>query len=321
MDEGKGRENWINEDLAAALRTMYESYAAESERWERDRTDSQVPAIVAVASAIANADGLFRYIAGYENDDGIIAGGQLGGLLSNADGGAWRATPRTILIHSEMEAEDGKTVASIVKPIRTLANTYRERYPSARLSEDRRDRRRPAEGTDYEVLRRALNTVGKPGEPGEGVRCVVSVGMITEGWDARTVTHTVGFRAFGESVRRRGVEAVLDDGAPLKLYIPFQECETRREHVCETVKSESSHAVCDSGWEVSVARKLDLRDDVIGWVRNERLNRFIPWPDESEQSAIWRRCSPDFAARVDDGNGGVLNLAIEVKWEEREQAA
>jgi type III restriction enzyme len=39
--------------------------------------------------------------------------------------------------------------------------------------------------------------VGKPGKLGEQVRCVVSVSMLTEGWDANTVTHILGVRAFG----------------------------------------------------------------------------------------------------------------------------
>ena len=46
-------------------------------------------------------------------------------------------------------------------------------------------------------VREMLDTVGKQGWAGQRVRCVVSVGMLTEGWDARTVTHVVGFRAFG----------------------------------------------------------------------------------------------------------------------------
>lgn len=47
-----------------------------------------------------------------------------------------------------------------------------------------------------EELRRVVATVGKPGEPGEHVRCVVSVSMLTEGWDANTVTQILGLRAF-----------------------------------------------------------------------------------------------------------------------------
>ena len=42
-----------------------------------------------------------------------------------------------------------------------------------------------------------MNTVGKVGKLGEHVRCVVSVSMLTEGWDASTVTHILGIRAFG----------------------------------------------------------------------------------------------------------------------------
>jgi type III restriction enzyme len=42
-----------------------------------------------------------------------------------------------------------------------------------------------------------MNTVGKPGRLGESIRCVVSVSMLSEGWDANTVTHILGVRAFG----------------------------------------------------------------------------------------------------------------------------
>lgn len=47
-----------------------------------------------------------------------------------------------------------------------------------------------------EELRKVVATVGKHGEPGEHVRCVVSVQMLTEGWDANNVTHVLGLRAF-----------------------------------------------------------------------------------------------------------------------------
>lgn len=47
-----------------------------------------------------------------------------------------------------------------------------------------------------ERLRGIVATVGKEGEPGEGVRCLVSVAMLSEGWDARNVTQILGLRAF-----------------------------------------------------------------------------------------------------------------------------
>lgn len=47
------------------------------------------------------------------------------------------------------------------------------------------------------VLREMVNTVGKPGKPGEHVRCIVSVNMLSEGWDVKNVSHVIGLRAFG----------------------------------------------------------------------------------------------------------------------------
>jgi type III restriction enzyme len=47
-----------------------------------------------------------------------------------------------------------------------------------------------------EELRKIVSTVGKPGELGERIRCVVSVNMLSEGWDANNVTHILGLRAF-----------------------------------------------------------------------------------------------------------------------------
>jgi type III restriction enzyme len=47
------------------------------------------------------------------------------------------------------------------------------------------------------VLREMVNTVGRQGKPGERVRCIVSVNMLTEGWDVQSVTHMLGLRAFG----------------------------------------------------------------------------------------------------------------------------
>jgi len=47
-----------------------------------------------------------------------------------------------------------------------------------------------------ELLRQTVDTVGEIGKPGEQIRSVISVGMLNEGWDAKTVTHIMGLRAF-----------------------------------------------------------------------------------------------------------------------------
>jgi type III restriction enzyme len=51
--------------------------------------------------------------------------------------------------------------------------------------------------SDAELLREVMNTVGKEGRLGADIHCVVSVSMLTEGWDTNTVTHILGVRAFG----------------------------------------------------------------------------------------------------------------------------
>ena len=47
-----------------------------------------------------------------------------------------------------------------------------------------------------ELLRQQVDTVGQLGKPGEQIQNVISVGMLSEGWDAKTVTHIMGLRAF-----------------------------------------------------------------------------------------------------------------------------
>ncbi len=68
-----------------------------------------------------------------------------------------------------------------------------------------------------EELRQVVATVGKPGKPGEHVRCVVSVSMLTEGWDANNVTHILGIRAFGSQLL---CEQVVGRGLRRMDYVP-----------------------------------------------------------------------------------------------------
>ncbi len=108
---------------------------------------------------------------------------------------------------------------------RTAGSTARTRCSSTRRSSSRarrwtrRSRRSPRsrsrsssasylarephrsedEITDEDLLREVMNTVGKKDRLGEQVRCVVSVSMLTEGWDANTVTHILGVRALRDA--------------------------------------------------------------------------------------------------------------------------
>jgi type III restriction enzyme len=62
--------------------------------------------------------------------------------------------------------------------------------------DEEREARKLTKDQQAEVLRRTVDTVGRVGEPGEQIRSVISVGMLSEGWDTKTVTHIMGLRAF-----------------------------------------------------------------------------------------------------------------------------
>jgi type III restriction enzyme len=80
-----------------------------------------------------------------------------------------------------------------------------------------------------EELRRTVDTVGKVGQPGEKIQAVISVGMLSEGWDAQTVTHIMGLRAFtsqllceqvvGRGLRRTSYDVDEKTGLFLPEYV------------------------------------------------------------------------------------------------------
>jgi type III restriction enzyme len=155
---------------------------------------------------------VYDYVSGWDTgkkfEDGrpVLAPGKLS-LFSNVENGNWTARPNTILVDSE-QLESGEAMNAEFKKIAALEieefkAEYRERYPG----------QDPDKLSDEDLLREVLNTVGKPGKLGEHIRCVVSVSMLTEGWDANTVTHILGVRAFGtqllcEQVVGRGLRRI-----------------------------------------------------------------------------------------------------------------
>ena len=100
--------------------------------------------------------------------------------------------PRTLLIDSE-QLESGEALDD---NFHTMAEGEISRF-RREIVERTGDLRAGDNLTDQELLREVMNTVGKEGRLGESIRCVVSVSMLTEGWDANTVTHVLGVRAFG----------------------------------------------------------------------------------------------------------------------------
>ena len=100
------------------------------------------------------------------------------------------------------EEEDGKKITRFnqSKILDEFLNTSQMkrtiRIDSKLLAQAESDDPKIKKPEAAEALRRIVATVGRRGEPGEWVRCVVSVSMLTEGWDANNVTHILGVRAF-----------------------------------------------------------------------------------------------------------------------------
>ena len=92
--------------------------------------------------------------------------------------------PRTLLIDSE-QLESGE---ALDRDFRAMAADEIDRFRRERVARTG-DIRDADNITDQDLLREVMNTVGKEGRLGDSIRCVVSVSMLTEGWDANTVTH------------------------------------------------------------------------------------------------------------------------------------
>ena len=102
------------------------------------------------------------------------------------------ARPHTLLIDSE-QLDSGEGLG---RDFRVAASDEIERFRREIVARTG-DRRQAESLSDQDLLREVMNTVGVAGRLGGSTRCVVSVSMLTEGWDARTVTHILGVRAFG----------------------------------------------------------------------------------------------------------------------------
>ena len=139
---------------------------------------------------------VYDYISGFTrpNDDGTgtPVGGRLKLFQNHDEHGNPLARPHTLLIDSEqLEAGD-----ALDSNFRAMAADEIERF-RREIIQRTGDARSAEKITDQDLLREVMNTVGKPNQLGSSIRCVVSVSMLTEGWDANTVTHVLGVRAFG----------------------------------------------------------------------------------------------------------------------------
>ena len=181
--------------LQTALEALYGHYAKTFELMQEADIDVP-PCFIVVCNNTSTSKLVYDFISGfyYEKDDGTktLQNGRFELFRNFDEYGSQYARPRTLLIDSE-QLESGD---ALDKNFRKIASDEIARFRREII--ERTGNREEAEKiSDQELLREVMNTVGKPGRLGDSIRCVVSVSMLTEGWDANTVTHVLGVRAFG----------------------------------------------------------------------------------------------------------------------------
>ena len=182
-------------ELQTALEALYGHYAKTFEQWQQ--TGIEVPpCFIVVCNNTSTSKLIYDYISGFHrtNEDGstTLENGRLELFRNFDDYGNPLPRPHTLLIDSE-QLDSGEALGA---DFRAAASDEIERF-RREIIERTGDRRQAESLSDKDLLREVMNTVGNAGRLGGGTRCVVSVSMLTEGWDARTVTHVLGVRAFG----------------------------------------------------------------------------------------------------------------------------
>jgi type III restriction enzyme len=212
--------DWVMpSELEGALRSLYASYKRRFDHWrqELESIGEPPPVFIVVCPNTIVSKLVYDWISGQEVElpDGaaVLRSGRLP-LLSNVADGRWIERAPTIIVDSA-QLESGQALKddfrrAAAREIDVFKAEYRLRHPGADVEKL----------SDEDVLREVMNTVGKRGRLGEQVRCVVSVSMLTEGWDANTVTHILGIRRFGSQLL---CEQVVGRGLRRRSYEPNAE--------------------------------------------------------------------------------------------------
>lgn len=178
--------------LCAALDALYKHYKTVYELWQKAGIPVP-PCFIVVCNNTQTSKLLYDYISG---GDGKYWHGHFELFRNYDSNGELLSRPRTILVDSK-QLESGEGLDSSFKKVAQAEIDIFKRETLQRGGVLADQLRQGKEFDDATLLREVMNTVGKKGHLGESVRCVVSVSMLAEGWDANTVTHVMGIRAFG----------------------------------------------------------------------------------------------------------------------------
>ncbi len=217
------------------------------------------PVFIVVCNNTTVSKEVFKHIAGYEtqyvekdeNGNDVVKTSYVDGIFpifSNYSNGIPKNVFPSLLIDSAAIEEAGATINDEFKRVfRDQINEFKREYAITHGSGS------AEQLTDGDILREVVNTVGKHGLLGGHIKCVVSVSMLTEGWDANTVTHVCGVRAFGSqllceqvagrALRRRSYELVPYDCRTGKQIASKDIHRYNPENIIEKFQPEYAHII------------------------------------------------------------------------------
>ena len=199
-------EPQLPQELETALQNLYGNYEESYDSWQQEPHGLTPPVMIVVCNNTKVSKLVYDWIAGWEkktaDGENVVVKGNLP-IFNNEANGVWSDQLNTLLIDSN-QLESGEALKGEFKK---AAYTQIEQF-KREMNTDK--------VTDADLLREAMNTVGKKGKLGEQIKCVVSVSMLSEGWDAKRVTHILGVRAFStqllcEQVVGRGLRRSSHD--------------------------------------------------------------------------------------------------------------
>jgi type III restriction enzyme len=191
--------------------------------WKGNEDDDRPPVFIIVCKNTKIAEVIYQWLANGEAPEGIPTSGIE--ALRNTDGRENTVRIDSKVVH-ETDSDHAKSDLDAWMRL-TLDTVGKEQWPTDSQG-------RPIYPEGFEEL---TNKLGKPlHPPGRDVRCIVSVGMLTEGWDCNTVTHIVGLRPFmsqllceqvvGRGLRRTSYEVAengkLTEEVAQILGVPFE---------------------------------------------------------------------------------------------------
>ncbi len=193
-------------------------------QWKEDRPgDDRPPVFIVVCKNTKIAKVAYEWLAEDRSPPGIPPARIAGFRNTNGQVNTIRVDSKVV---SETDTGEAKSDESAWMRF-TLDTVGKTSWPADRQG-------RPLYPSGFEELAKKLDRPLHP--PGRDVRCIVSVGMLTEGWDCNTVTHVIGLRPFmsqllceqvvGRALRRSSYELGQDGRLPEEvakvLGVPFQ---------------------------------------------------------------------------------------------------